>query len=403
MTSPLFLRHILANLAFWREQMGELEDRAIAHLEEERHNLYKAIEAGLSFPASQGVTIQLIFDLFEFIELRRHFHDWIVVLNRALQTNPPDLVKCRLLNHLGFVHALLGNLPEAMAFHHQALALSQASDNRREEMNANFGQGHVHFYRMEFDQAESFARLALAQITTLGHAANEKLDQMKYASIYTLIGLAAHMRGDYATAETYQQMGLEIRRAFPTQELVAKILMNLAITYEQSQKMDQALACLSEAKTILKNKNNQLQYIDILQALGTLYFMLNRYKEAEATFTQVDTSLLRRTGNFVTLAHQANNLGNVYLKQNRLALAKQSLSEAIIYWRQLKEAIFLANTLGDLAETLVRLNEPAEALPMYMEALELLSQYPQHAWARGHRERMLLQAKKDFPHHDFLE
>jgi tetratricopeptide (TPR) repeat protein len=401
MANPDFIRGVKANVLFWAARTKIFDDEAFQLLDSERQNVYRAIQAGLSFPETQEIAAQLAVNIYDFIEIRSQWHEWIPILKLALNANHPPALQCRLLNQLGYFHSFAKKFPEAIAYHHQAQELAHVTHTRREWINSYFGLCHVYFKARNYAQAEENGQYALRLFLASSDILNTPLDQSKLGAIHNHLGAIAQARGDYPVAEIHLSQTVQIRRQLPNSLLLAQALNELGITLQSLNKFDQVLAGYQEALDLLSNGKNTFVYSQTLFLLGGMYFIMERYDEAEATFLKVDSSFLHQTGNLLGIATRANNLGNVYLKQNRLGHAEQFLTEAIFYWRQTGDEIELANTLGDLAETLFKLNRPDEALPLYLEALQLLARNSQNAWARGRWERMLAQAQQNFPHEAF--
>lgn len=399
MTQPKFLQSVEANLAFWRKKMGNHETEAISYLENNRQNLYQALQVGLIFPETQITTTALILDLYEFVESRYHAREWLPILLKAHSTSLPPAEKCRLLNHLGYNHAYAQKLPEAIQYHQEALTLSQEIGNAREELNAYFGLGHVQFYQREYAKANLNVQMALDRFAQVSPHANPHFDQAKLGAIYSLLGIIANSQGEYATAELHLLRAVEIRKTHPNREMYALNLRNLALTYSAQQNIEAARKIYQEALAIHQQTGNLYAQITLLNDLGTMYFQQRQYELAEETFLQIDQSYLRRIGDLTTLAYLENNLGNVYLQQGRLSLAQQFLTQVIAHWREMKDDLNLANSLCDLAETYIKLNESEKALPLYLEAIPILTSYPQDAWARRLLKNALAQARAAFPDH----
>jgi tetratricopeptide (TPR) repeat protein len=76
-------------------------------------------------------------------------------------------------------------------------------------------------------------------------------------------------------------------------------------------------------------------------------------------------------------------LGNVYLKQHRLTEAEAQLRHARSLWQQLQAPLNLANTIGTLAEVLVQQGKEEEAALLFEQAIKLLHDYPDDAWAKN--------------------
>ena len=399
MSHAVFVQSIEKNLAYWRAHMGKHETEAIMFLEDNQHNLYQTLQVGLRFPETQNATTVLVLDLYEFIESRHHTREWIPILITALSASIPPAERCRLLNHLGYTHAYAQKFPEATQYHQQALTLSQEIGNAREELNGYFGLGHVQFYQYEYAQANRHVQMALDRFSQVPPHPLPHFDQAKLAAIYSMLGIIAHVQGDYDTAEMQLLRAVEIRKTHPNREMYAHNLRNLALTYSAQQKKEVAHKIYQDALAIHAQTGNIYAQINLLNDLGTMYFQQRQYDLAEETFQKVDQGYLRRIGDLAMLASLENNLGNVYLQQGRLTLAQQYLTQVIEHWRELNDDLNLANSLCDLAETYIKLNELVKALPLYLEAIPILTRYPQDAWARRLRENALAHARKAFPDH----
>ena len=81
-------------------------------------------------------------------------------------------------------------------------------------------------------------------------------------------------------------------------------------------------------------------------------------------------------------ANASNNLGNVYLLKEEWDQAEKYLKGSIILFKQAQAQVHLANSLSGVAEALVGMGKVDEAIPYYDEAIEIVSEYPEDAWAQ---------------------
>ena len=96
----------------------------------------------------------------------------------------------------------------------------------------------------------------------------------------------------------------------------------------------------------------------------------------------------------------ANNLGNVYLARGQLNKAEQLLRNSAALWRKAEAHLNLANTLADLANTLVAQGDSSAADPLYRQALAIVDDYPDDAWAANLRKQLKNALKKLPVEHD---
>jgi tetratricopeptide (TPR) repeat protein len=72
----------------------------------------------------------------------------------------------------------------------------------------------------------------------------------------------------------------------------------------------------------------------------------------------------------------------VYLLREEWEQAEKHLRVSVRLFRQAKAQINLANSLSGIAEALVGMEKPDEAIPLYDEAIEIVTAHPDDAWAQ---------------------
>ena len=223
--------------------------------------------------------------------------------------------------------------------------------------------------------------MALEAFEALGEAGP------KYAALLNTVAMIHSVRGNHALAQAAYQKALPIWRASQRTIKLAITLDNLGISYQASSNFPSALRCLQEALALLETVGNRLAAINAQISLGSLYFSMGEFVEAERIFRhQVDVVYLYQTAHLYHLALTFNNLGNVLMQQTgRFEEAAGYLERALHEWRNLdNQPLMLANTAGDLAKTL-ELGDPERSLSLYDEAITLLSDFPQNPWAENQR------------------
>ena len=380
MPTPSFLNGVKANLEYWQVYTRDA-DPGYKALDADRHNLYRAVQAGLSFPDTQPAATQLALELFSYIELGSYWREWMMVLDRALALEShPAPVRCRLLNQSGFLHMHTRQFSEALRAHEAAKEMAAQGEMLDELAEACFGLCQVYYFKHAYAEAESYGQRALETYVQTGSL-------KKQGNVHNILGMLAHVQGKYALAEAHLEKTLELH-AQTNSPRRAHYLNNLALTYQAQEKYEHARQCFLEALALVEDQSQPWIQNNTLNSLGTLYFAMDRYRDAETTFLAIDAAFLHRIGNLVALAQRANNLGQVYLKQKRLEEAERALRHALTLWQQTEDRINLANTLGSLAEVLVLQENFSQALLSYEEAIPLFSPFLDNAWARGRQSRL---------------
>ena len=161
------------------------------------------------------------------------------------------------------------------------------------------------------------------------------------------------------------------------------MLYELANAFRDAEAYDEALVCLTEAAEVLNSTASEQDKIIVQLNLGTLFFRQQQWLQAEIAFQRAWASpYLHLSGNFHLQALTANYLGNVFLKQARLAEAESLLRQAWRLQLQAKDEVNLANIIGSLAEVLARQEQMDEATSLYEQAIILLSKYPDDVFAQ---------------------
>jgi tetratricopeptide (TPR) repeat protein len=237
-------------------------------------------------------------------------------------------------------------------------------------------------------EAERHGQAALAEFTELG------VEEAKLAATTCMLGLVAQGRGDLVTAK------IRLQRSVDHYDLTNRIVdqartrMNLAIVLEAAGEAPKALPLYQRARDLLEKSNSELDKTMVELALGTLYFNQGDLAAAEEAYLRADSTYLRQSGNAYYQAMAANNLGNVYLARGQLNKAEQLLRKSTTLWRRAEAHLNLANTLADLASTVAAQGDLLGANALYRQALAIVNDYPDDAWAATLRKQMKEALKK---------
>lgn len=389
MTRPSqhFTRGILANLVYWQEQVCQMTDADARLFLDEQANLLLAVEMGLALAETRPSANTLLMQLFPLIERCGYWQRWLPLWETAVAaaTQSGITQRARLLNYLGQLRRLNGQVDQAIQRHEEAQTIAQQAGDNRSLAEAWGNLALDNHARRAYDLSESYGQQALTLFATLDNA--EKWQ----ATLWNTLGLVALEQQNFAQAEIRLRRSAAIWQQLQHPTQLARILKNLGILFQQQQNYLLAGHCYQEALQQLAATDSDLDRIQVHINLGVLHFLQQQYTQAEVAFRLADSFLRRYHGSYVTQAIVAQNLGNVLVKQQRPAEALVCLQQATVLWQQLQDRLNLANTLGTLGEALGLLSDVQTAVTTYDEALTLLTHYPAHPWARKLQREFLME------------
>ncbi|HEX6385530.1 MAG TPA: tetratricopeptide repeat protein [Anaerolineae bacterium] len=376
--TPQFINAIAAAVEYWRRRTETLDDAAIARLDEERQNLYRAVEFGLKRAETWEAAAEVALQAFDLVERRGYWREWMPMLEAAvaLCSEGQQGLKCRLLNRLGFFYRQDRRLNTAITMHREAEALALVSGNRQGMAEALFYLGGTYLQKREHAEAWWHGLEALRAFNELDNA------DRWLASTHMLLGIIARSRGDTAAAEAHLTEAVTRWHILNQPLLLARTFNELGNALWPVGKVDKAEACFVEATALLAPTVYEMDKAMILLSLGTLYFHQEQWDKAEAAFRQADSSYLRQSGHALYQAHVANNLGNVLLERGRPVEAEYYLRRALHLWQEADDDMLRANTLGTLGQALAIQGQISAALELYNQAIEQLHAFPDDLWAR---------------------
>jgi tetratricopeptide (TPR) repeat protein len=376
--NPQFAANLAAGLAHWQAQIGELTDADILRLDAQRQNLARIVSYGLKLAPTQQAAAAVILQAFPLIEKRGYWQEWLPLLKSAVAAcSPTDIVlKAELLNRLGELYRLTRQLPLAIETHLQAEELIQQTDEDHVRHHIWFNLSTDYVFSREYDLAEQYGQHALD-----GFRATQAPPKF-HASALTPLGLVAWRRGQLERAETLLRQAVTLWREAeqPTERL--RTLNNLMGTLRAAKKYEAVQPCYEEALSCFPHLAGEFEKTLIEVSYGGALYDQGRYEEAEIVFQRANSAYLQQSSHIYYRATVAQCLGNTLLKQQgRLDEAESYLEESARIWRDTHDDLMLANTLGTLAELYGLQGKSEEAAVFYEDALALLAQYPDDAWA----------------------
>ena len=80
MPSVAFARSVAANLAYWLAFSQKMGEESLQEIDQERHNLWRAVRFGLDLEATRCAAAKLILQVYNLIERRGYWQRWIPLL-----------------------------------------------------------------------------------------------------------------------------------------------------------------------------------------------------------------------------------------------------------------------------------------------------------------------------------
>ena len=377
MPSADFSSSIASNLSYWLNRSCDLDDKKLHLLDAERHNLFRAARFGMSLPVTQRDASKLILQIYPLIERRGYWRRWIPLLEEGVKCSDAEsALTVNLLDRLGQCYRLDRQWQESLAKHEREEQLAQDLGDQKLMAKSRLNLSQTYWSLRNYDHAVRYGELALAGFTDYGGDA----DQLGAAT--SNLGLIELGLGELGTAETWLAQAIDAYRSIDRPALLARSLMNLAITLDRDGRNEEAVPLCLESLQILESTEHELDKVRVELTLGTLYMKLHRLVEAEEAYKRANSPALRRIGDTYLMALQTNNLGSVYLEMERLDEAERSFDYSITLWRRSGGRIQLANTLGSMAETMLAMDRHEEALPYIDETIAITAGFPDDAYGR---------------------
>lgn len=373
--SPRFLRQIGNALRYWQGKTAQINDFNLAVLEADRPNLVHVVRYAMLADELAIEAARLVVQSFQLAERRGNQAEWMALIRQLLLVVPAEHpLHVRLQDHLAMLYRLGGQADEAIRLHTTALGEAEAIGATAEAAIICFNLGYDYFDAHKYTQARAFAEEA--------HRRRVALSARHHAGLNNLFGLILlRTNENKAAMEEFEKAAHEFEVCGDI-AYAARARLNMALCAEALGEYVEALALYDQIDAQLATIDNQLDRQQVIINRGTVWGRMGEWDKALATFLSADFPYLRRLGHKPYLAMLSTNLGFTFMHQHELGIAEEYLREAVALWRGISNSLMLANSLGTLAQVLALQKQPAEARLLLDEALTLLSNYPDDAWAR---------------------
>ena len=370
----LFKECIIANLYYWQERVATFNDGTWHELDNDRQNIYIAIDYLLTLPAisvdEQSLLVDLSEKVYQFVRRRGYWYEWIPILEKLCRwyADMPQW-QGQLLKQLGNLYAFVNRLDLAIETHQQVLVLAQQVEDEVLVASIYLSLGINYWYKRAYAEAEQQAK------NGLDICADYNLIGSEQAHLLHLLAVVARSQERWPEAEAYCRQALALWQELAAPVEMAQTLNILAISLQNQGQVEVALQCYEEADYLLTDTAAKVEKINIALSRGALYFSLKEWNNAYAIFAAIDRDYLQEAKLLNLETKVLHNLGLVALKQERLTEAEIYLQQSLQGRRQIKDNWQTVNTLSALMELYVLQKVRSKAMKIYWEAKKLLSIY----------------------------
>lgn len=366
--SPQFTQLIANNIALWQETAQSGRDD---YLQTEHQNVYKAVEMGLQVETTALDAADLLVTLASFVERYGYWQAWLPLWRRALENQAGSPKRWQIQTRLAFFHRMNGEYDLSVTLLREVLEHLHPEEDEAVWGQTQFHLGHGLFYLKQYDEARRHAQIAFTVFERHPDAAKGGV-----APAQNLLGLIHLSTG---SSEAAVQLFQEARRGWRQSghpEYVFIALLNEALAFAACQQFTDAMNCYQQAVLYAEEGDHLLTKTQVYLNMGTLLLSQGRWEKAQTVYLQIDRNALFQLGHIDAYTRLITNLGHVSMELGNLETAVSHLQEAVSLWRQLEDAVMLANALDSLGDTYLRQRQPAAARACYREGLTLVRQHP---------------------------
>lgn len=242
--------------------------------------------------------------------------------------------KAEILNDLGWIHFLRGNIEEAQKNLMIGLSLVEGSGDYRIVASIHNRLGAVAYQKRDYELAASHVRKSLALRETIG-------DLSGVARLYNNLGLLSLMLGDLREAEENFHRSSELLEKLGDAEGITLTNINIGLVKCDRGDFDSARKFLEKARALADQTGHRFYLALSCLYLGRLNTNLLQHAEA-ARLLSASLSLFEELG---SQDHRIDGMG--YMAENCLAWGD---SEGALRWSEAM-ADSLANAPGESSAT----------------------------------------------------
>jgi tetratricopeptide (TPR) repeat protein len=250
---------------------------------------------------------------------------------------------------MGFATAFGHEFDRALAYCRDAIAIGTQIDAKPVIANAHVATALVHAVTARLDESATGMEIAVE----VAEAAND-IPTFVMAKAFT--GHLLNWQGDYAGAVERQRVAVTRARQHRVMFPLFWSLWQYGLGLTGAGRYDEGLAVLEEGLAVCEKSGEEIMRHRILNTIGWLYLECGDL-ELGIDFNRRGAEAARKRGDDETIANPELNLGDAYLVQGDLALARELLdgvhrrvgNPKTSEWMKWRYSTHLFASLGELA------------------------------------------------------
>jgi tetratricopeptide (TPR) repeat protein len=271
--------------------------------------------------------------------------DFIRLSNITLEISMPDDSRASILDILGNVYRVRGELDEAEKMQKKSLEINERLEKFEGMANNYNNLGIIYKIRGKLDEAEKMQKKSLEINERLG-----KLEAManNYGNLCAIYGI----RGELEKAEKMHEKSLEINERLGRSEAIAIDYSHLGIIYKNRGDLEKAEKMQKKSLKINERLGRLEGMADNYGNLGIVYKNRGDLEKAEDMYRK-SLAIEKRLGRLEGMAKDYGNLGDVYKKRGELDKAEDMYMESLAIFQEinLSEAEKVRERLRKLRDT----------------------------------------------------
>lgn len=251
--------------------------------------------------------------------------------------------KAAALRALGLAEMYSGNLSRALNIQIQTLSAYRAIGDSLGVAVAMINIGNV------YKRQGNYTAALEHQLQALKLREKFAASPDAIAVCYNNIGNLYRVLDDYEAAIDFHQRALTIRTTASDSSGMGASYSNMAVIYMLAESYDTAELYYKQALEIQLATKNKQEIATCYAGLATLHRNTKNYEQAEIYYLQA-LEINEAIGNKIKIARNLNNMGRMYLEQEKPDKALPLLERALDLAKQAESTIFVQYLSRDLAQ-----------------------------------------------------
>lgn len=366
---PEFINIIQSAITYWIEKVNGLKDDELESLDDDRLNINQIITFGLGHEDVVPLAGQLCAVLFNYIERRGFWEEWMIYIQNALgrlSDEEDALLAFQLELHL----AQLENRTRQpkQAEERVGRLLHQVEKLGETEILAEVYRclAGLATDRREFEQAKMYA---LKSYEIFQQYPNSHKSQ---ALVLNLLGIAHHHLNEFEEAREYFSMALAKWERLNQSLWMARTLINFAYCLSDAEDFRAASIYYNDALEILEETKYEFEKAVVHINRGLLFSKQQHWEDSILEFQLANSPFLQNSPHAYHQALIYSNMAFAHLKMGEIEKARHYIDEAISMRRNLGYNIGLANSLSTAGQIAIAEGKIDEAVDNFEEGLQLV-------------------------------